>query len=54
MAQLDQELDRINRLLRQISQVTDYVTKPYAQGLQIIDLEAAHGAEAGPPNPDKE
>jgi uncharacterized protein YigA (DUF484 family) len=35
------ELERLDGMVHQISQVSDYATKPYAQGLKIIDLEAA-------------
>jgi uncharacterized protein YigA (DUF484 family) len=35
------ELERLDGMVHQISQVSEYATKPYAQGLKIIDLEAA-------------
>lgn len=52
--QMERELDRVNRLVLRISQVSQYVTRPYAQGLQIIDLEAAQRGGDAPPEPDKE
>jgi uncharacterized protein YigA (DUF484 family) len=54
LGEMEQELDRVNRLVLRISQVSRYVTRPYAQGLQIIDLEAARRGEDGRPEPDKE
>ena len=54
LEQMERELDRVNRLVLRISQVSQYVTRPYAQGLQIIDLEAARQGWDGRPGPDKE
>jgi uncharacterized protein YigA (DUF484 family) len=33
--------ERMGELVKRISQVSKYVTRPYAQGLRIIDVEAA-------------
>ncbi|ADK84916.1 putative phytochrome sensor protein [Desulfarculus baarsii DSM 2075] len=44
MNSLTAEVDRVGELLRKISEVNRYVTKPYAQGLRIIDLRAASAA----------
>ena len=55
LGQLEQEMERVERLLKRISQVSDYVTRPYVNGLKIVDLEAASPDTAGPdrPGPDK-
>lgn len=47
---LQQNAERLGDLVHRISQVSQYVTRPYAQGLRIIDVEAAsappeHGEE---------
>ena len=39
--QLEDEMERVERLLKRISQVSDYVTRPYVNGLNIVDLEAS-------------
>lgn len=38
---LQQNAERLGELVHRISQVSQYVTRPYAQGLRIIDVEAA-------------
>lgn len=35
------ELEKAGGLIKRISQVCNYVTRPYAQGLRIVDLDAA-------------
>ena len=37
--------ERMGELVKRISQVSKYVTRPYAQGLRIIDVEAASAPE---------
>ncbi|MBU4276713.1 MAG: DUF484 family protein [Proteobacteria bacterium] len=37
------QVERLGTMIQQISQVNDYVTRPYAQGLRIVDLNAASG-----------
>jgi uncharacterized protein YigA (DUF484 family) len=39
------QIERLGEMVQQISKVNDYVTRPYAQGLRIVDLEAASGEE---------
>jgi signal transduction histidine kinase len=41
MESLGREVERAGGLVQRISQVGKYVTRPYAQGLRIIDLDAA-------------
>ncbi len=41
------QIERLGEMIQQISQVNEYVTRPYAQGLRIVDLEAASGEEPG-------
>jgi uncharacterized protein YigA (DUF484 family) len=41
LERLAAELERLDGMVHQISQVSAYATRPYAQGLKIIDLEAA-------------
>lgn len=41
------ELDRAGELVQKISDVNDYVTKPYAEGMRIIDLRAASAVKDG-------
>lgn len=43
LEELEKELERLGELVQRISQVSEYVTQPYAQGLRIIDLDAAGG-----------
>ncbi len=43
LAGLRRELSRLGDLVKNISQVSQYVTRPYAQGLRIIDVKAAAG-----------
>lgn len=38
--------ERMGELVKRISQVSKYVTRPYAQGLRIIDVEAASAPAA--------
>lgn len=38
---LQKNAERLGDLVHRISQVSQYVTRPYAQGLRIIDVEAA-------------
>ena len=45
---LQEEVERLGELVQRISRVSRYVTRPYAQGLRIVDLDAA-GAEMAPP-----
>ena len=47
LASLESELGRVGELVKRISNVSQYVTKPYAQGLNIIDVAAA-GTDDGP------
>ena len=42
---LQAQVERMGEMVHKISQVQDYVTKPYAQGLRIVDLQAASGEE---------
>lgn len=39
------ESERMAEILKKISQITKYRTKPYLGGTQIVDLEASSGAE---------
>ncbi|MBI5523471.1 MAG: DUF484 family protein [Desulfarculus sp.] len=41
LVSLQQSAERLGELVHRISQVSQYVTRPYAQGLRIIDVEAA-------------
>ncbi|RJX36364.1 MAG: DUF484 family protein [Desulfarculus sp.] len=41
------QAERMGDTVKKISQVNDYVTRPYAQGLRIVDLQAASSKEAG-------
>ncbi len=51
LTQLRAELERLGHMVQDISQVSDYVTRPYARGLRIVDIEAAGpGQDARPPN----
>ncbi len=43
IAGLMAQVERLGAMIQQISQVNDYVTRPYAQGLRIVDLNAASG-----------
>lgn len=43
--ELQHEVERSGELVQRISQVSNYVTMPYAQGMRIIDVEAASGAK---------
>jgi uncharacterized protein YigA (DUF484 family) len=50
IGELMAQVERLGGMIQQIGQVNDYVTRPYAQGLRIVDLNAAGGAtepEAG-------
>ena len=47
LIQLSREVDKVGSLVHRISQVSEYVTKPYAQGMKIIDVDAAAG-NSGP------
>ncbi len=42
---LQKNAEHMGGLVHRISQVTNYVTRPYAQGLRIIDVEAASQPE---------
>ncbi len=44
LAMID-NVERLGGLVKRISQVSKYVTRPYAQGLRIIDVEAASAPE---------
>ena len=46
LEQVGREVQRMGELVQRISQVSNYVTRPYAQGLRIIDVDAA----ADPPS----
>lgn len=46
LEQVGREVQRMGELVQRISQVSSYVTRPYAQGLRIIDVDAA----ADPPS----
>ena len=35
------QVERLGDMVHKISQVQDYVTRPYAQGMRIVDLQAA-------------
>ncbi|MBU1450672.1 MAG: DUF484 family protein [Proteobacteria bacterium] len=37
------QVERLGTMIQQISRVNDYVARPYAQGLRIVDLDAASG-----------
>ena len=37
------QVERLGEMIKKISEVNDYVTRPYAQGLRIVDLSAASG-----------
>lgn len=51
LSSLRAELERLGDMVQDISRVSDYVTRPYAMGLRIVDIEAAgNGGEDGPPN----
>lgn len=52
--QIDAELDKISKLMRKISQVSKYVTKPYVGGASIIDLQHAAPGEDIQPEPHEE
>lgn len=41
------EVERLGELVHRISQVNEYTTRPYAQGLRIIDVDAS-GSEPDP------
>jgi signal transduction histidine kinase len=43
LLQLAREVDRVGALVHRISQVSEYVTKPYVKGMKIIDVDAAAG-----------
>ena len=47
LGSLEAELERVGELVKRISNVSQYVTKPYAKGLNIIDVAAA-GPEDAP------
>ncbi len=38
---LQNQVEQLGEMVQRISQVREYVTRPYAQGLRIIDLDAA-------------
>lgn len=44
------EVERLGELVHRISQVSEYTTRPYAQGLRIVDVDAS-GAKPDPPAP---
>lgn len=46
---LRQNAERLGELVHRISQVSTYVTKPYARGLRIIDVDAASQPEGQSP-----
>ncbi|MGD9124355.1 MAG: DUF484 family protein [Desulfarculaceae bacterium] len=52
---LGREVDRVGELVKRISKVSEYVTRPYAQGLKIIDVDAASatGAQEKKPRGEK-
>ncbi|MCF8031781.1 MAG: DUF484 family protein [Desulfarculaceae bacterium] len=37
------QVERLGEMIKKISEVNEYVTRPYAQGLRIVDLSAAGG-----------
>ena len=41
LVRLQEEVERLGELVQRISRVSRYVTRPYAQGLRIVDLDAA-------------
>ena len=41
MEELRDEMERVGQMVQNISEVKQYVTRPYAQGMKIIDLQAA-------------
>jgi uncharacterized protein YigA (DUF484 family) len=41
------EVERLGELMHRISRVSEYTTRPYAQGLRIVDVDAS-GAEPDP------
>ncbi len=41
LVKLQEELERLGELVQRISRVSRYVTRPYTQGLRIVDLDAA-------------
>lgn len=43
------QTERLGDMIKKISQVNDYVTRPYAQGLRIVDLQAASSEQTGQP-----
>ncbi len=45
IAGLMAQVERMGEMIKKISEVNDYVTRPYAQGLRIVDLAAASGGE---------
>lgn len=44
MEDLRDEMERVGQMVQSISEVKEYVTRPYAQGMKIIDLQAAKAA----------
>ncbi len=44
MEDLRDEMERVGQMVQNISEVKEYVTRPYAQGMKIIDLQAATAA----------
>jgi len=38
---LREEVERLGELVQRISQVSEYATRPYAQGLRIVDVDAS-------------
>ena len=43
VAGLMAQVERLGEMVKKISEVNEYVTRPYAQGLRIVDLSAASG-----------
>jgi len=43
------EVEKLGELVRSISQVSEYTTRPYAQGLRIVDVDAS-GSKPDPPD----
>lgn len=41
---LRDEMESVGQMVQNISEVKEYVTRPYAQGMKIIDLQAAKAA----------
>jgi uncharacterized protein YigA (DUF484 family) len=44
------EVERLGELVQRISQVNEYTTRPYAQGLRIVDVDAS-GPKPDPQSP---